>query len=182
MSKKNKKRTKKAIKKNYGKQYPNRYVLQMELNIDRHLIFGVIEENPFRAIHLGFIYFEDYERAGTPNDFQEFHPIFLEDWDDLRNLIVARIIAFQPLNTVQKENLEYLASSMIEFKPSVNHKIEHYVDKELKEQRFSKISQEVNTQSTLKWFESLIQKYSHQNELINPIDPESFNCLAQEFL
>ena len=71
-------------------------------------------------------------------DFAFLYPQYYsseKEWDDHRNLIVASIFPLVKKSFFLeiKDDLEYLAESMIEYKPAVNHKIQFCNDSKVKQ-------------------------------------------------
>lgn len=52
-----------------------------------------------------------------------------EIWGDERNLIVIKIYTYEEINNDQKYGLLDLASTLVEFKPSVNHRVDFLFQK-----------------------------------------------------
>ncbi|MCE4048090.1 MULTISPECIES: hypothetical protein [Bacillaceae] len=156
-----------------------RYYLQLELNMSQHIIFAINEEKKGCGRLIGYLYLEDLKRAGTPKDFEFLNPVFLEDWDDFRNLIVARVITYENISAEEKEELLFLASTMIEFKPAVNHKVEFFISKEL-----SAFSEDYLKENCMK--DNIpIYQWIIENMAENPINLEkitegSLNYLSQD--
>lgn len=102
------------------------YTLGLELNYGNVMIFAV--QYTYKDIAL--ILYEDRRRKGELfKDFAYLYPQYYaseEEWDDERNLIVANIYTLMKIDEQRKDDLEYLAESMIEFKPAVNHKIQFF--------------------------------------------------------
>ncbi len=88
---------------------------------------------------IALIMFEDCQRKGElMRDFAFLYPQYYsseKEWDDHRNLIVASIFPLvkKSIFLKIKDDLEYLAESMIEYKPAVNHKIQFCNDSKVKQ-------------------------------------------------
>ena len=82
---------------------------------------------------------EDCQRKGElMRYFAVLYPQYYsseKEWDDHRNLIVASIFPLvkKSIFLKIKDDLEYLAESMIEYKPAVNHKIQFCNDSKVKQ-------------------------------------------------
>ena len=101
------------------------YILKLELNYGNKMVFCVQRQER----DVARILYEDCQRKGELfRDFSYLYPQYYaseEEWDDERNLITATIY---PLVEIEKssemeDDLEYLAESMIEYKPAVDHKV-----------------------------------------------------------
>ncbi len=95
------------------------------------MIHAINEDTKGARSLIGYMVLEDVNRPGTPNDFKDLHPVFLKDWDDDRNLIFARIYTFDSINEEKIDALIELAETFIEFKPSVNLKVDFFVENEV---------------------------------------------------
>ncbi|PEC51057.1 hypothetical protein COJ46_09910 [Bacillus sp. AFS077874] len=109
----------------------NCYFLQLELNCKNHMILAINEDTKGARSLIGYMVLEDVNRPGTPNDFKDLHPVFFKDWDDDRNLIFARIYTFDSITEEKQDALIELAETFIEFKPSVNLKLDFFVASEV---------------------------------------------------
>lgn len=99
------------------------------------MIFKIREDYGYESTEIGFLVLEDCRRAGTLDDFSYLKPVYEngEIWDDERNLIIAQIYTYEEINEEQKDGLLELASTLVEFKPNVNHRVDFFVSKELLE-------------------------------------------------
>lgn len=101
----------------------------------------------YKEKDVALLLYEDCHRKGELiRDFSYLCPKYYaseEEWDDERNLITITIFPLvkkKKWNKI-KEDLEYLAESLIEQKPAVNHKIEFCKDSTVK-QYYSKRSED----------------------------------------
>lgn len=114
------------------------YIFKLELNYGNKMFFSV----QYRERDVAIILFEDCQRKGELlKDFSFLYPQYYsseEEWDDERNLIIARIYTLieGDYSPEMRDDLEYLAESMIEYKPAVNHKIEFFNDSTVREYYF----------------------------------------------
>lgn len=119
------------------------YILKLEFNNQNKMILAV----QYKEKDVALLLYEDCHRKGELiRDFSYLCPKYYaseEEWDDERNLITITIFPLvkkKKWNKI-KEDLEYLAESLIEQKPAVNHKIEFCKDSTLK-QYYSKRSED----------------------------------------
>lgn len=86
----------------------------------------------YKEKDVALILFEDCQRKGAVlKDFPFLYPQCYsseKEWDDARNLIMASIYTLIEIDSSyeMKADLEYLAESMIEYKPAVNHKVQFF--------------------------------------------------------
>lgn len=158
-----------------------RYYLQLEFSCKNHIILALNEDYGDGREIVGYLYLEDFRRAGTPEDFKEFHPVYLEDWDDYRNLIVARVVTYKDLSAEEEEELLCLAETFIEFKPAVNIKVEFHVLKELNE-LFTQCAEENSYLggSYLPILQLLIDNFGGNPISLEKLTIDSLNYLSQE--
>lgn len=99
------------------------------------MIFKIREDYGYESSEIGFLVLEDCRRAGTLDDFSYLKPMYenCEICDDERNLIIAKIYTYEEINEEQKDSLLELASTLVEFKPNVNHRVDFFISKELLE-------------------------------------------------
>ncbi|PEJ58819.1 hypothetical protein CN692_07535 [Bacillus sp. AFS002410] len=95
------------------------------------IVLAINEETKGATSLIGYMELEDANRPGTPNDFKDLHPVFLKNWDDFRNLIFIRIYTFEGITEDKQDGLLELAETFIEFKPSINPKVEFFVSKKV---------------------------------------------------
>lgn len=119
------------------------YILKLEFNSQNKMILAV----QYKEKDVALLLYEDCHRKGELiRDFSYLCPKYYaseEEWDDERNLITITIFPLvkkKKWNKI-KEDLEYLAESLIEQKPAVNHKIEFCKDSTVK-QYYSKRSED----------------------------------------
>lgn len=111
------------------------YIFRLEFNCINKMIFAIQRHEKTVAL----IMFEDCQRKGElMRDFAFLYPQYYsseKEWDDHRNLIVASIFPLvkKSIFLKIKDDLEYLAESMIEYKPAVNHKIQFCNDSKVKQ-------------------------------------------------
>ncbi len=111
------------------------YIFRLEFNCINKMIFAIQRHEKIVAL----IMFEDCQRKGELiRDFAFLYPQYYsseKEWDDHRNLIVASIFPLVKKSFFLKikDDLEYLAESMIEYKPAVNHKIQYCNDSKIKQ-------------------------------------------------
>lgn len=106
-----------------------KYILKLELNFGNKMIFEVQRG----AKSVALLLFEDRRRPGElMKDFAYLCPQYYESeevWDDFRNLISVLILPIKKkMSPELKDDLVYLADSMIEYKPDVNTKIQFCYD------------------------------------------------------
>lgn len=103
-----------------------KYILKLEYNCGDKIIFAVQRKEKDVALML----FEDCRRKGELfRDFPFLYPNYYaseEEWDDDRNLIVASIYYLVKEKDSLRDDLEYLAESMVEYKPAVDHKLQFF--------------------------------------------------------
>lgn len=158
--------------------FDRRYFLQLELNKNNHMIFAINEDKGGYNEIIGYLFLEDLNRAGNPNDFSFLDPVFLTDWDDNRNLIVANIITFDVPSEQKKDELLFLASTMIEFKPGINHKVEVLSSTDFKS--FCLSYWEENSMGVnLPIYQYLIENFSENKIELSGLAGDSFSHLAQ---
>ncbi|QKE71330.1 hypothetical protein HPK19_00280 [Arthrobacter citreus] len=153
------------------------FLLQLELNYKNHMIFIVKEIKKGFYEKIGYMVLEDVRRAGTPNDFNDLHPVFLKDWDDDRNLIFVRVYTFDNLTEEKQDALLELAETFIEFKPSVNHKVNFYVSKEVSKLFEKCWEKDMNMIPVYQW---LIDADSENPISLANLKMDSLNHLSQE--
>ncbi|MCC3866587.1 hypothetical protein [Terrisporobacter mayombei] len=159
-----------------GKYY---YLLQLDFNSINHMIFKIQEEHESNSTEIGFIVLEDCRRAGTLDDFSYLKPAYEdgEIWDDERNLIVVSVYTYEEINEDQQEGLLELASTLVEFKPNVNHRVDFFVSNELLELTGKDWDKGVYHISALKYLLS----NNVENKLdISNLSEDDFNHLFQK--
>lgn len=110
------------------------FLLQLELNLLNHIIFKIKQCTQNECREIGFLVLEDHRRPGTLDDFDYLKPVYEDttfEWDDDSNLIVVSIHTYNEINEEEKECLLELASTLIEFKPDINHRVDFFVSSEL---------------------------------------------------
>lgn len=155
------------------------YLLKLEFNSINHMIFKIREDYGPNSTQIGFIVLEDCRRAGTLDDFSYLKPVYEdgEVWDDERNLIVASIYTYEEINEDQQDGLLELASTLVEFKPNVNHRVDFFVSNELLELTDKDWDKGVYHISALKYLLS----NNLENKLnISNLSEDDFNHLFQK--
>jgi len=109
------------------------YIFKLEFNYKNTLIFAI----QYKEKDVALVVFEDCGRKGELKDFPFLYPQYYsseEEWDDDRNLIIANIYTLteSEYSPEMQDDLEYLAESMIEYKPAVNHKVQFFNDPTVK--------------------------------------------------
>lgn len=109
-------------------------------------------------------------------DFAFLYPQYYsseKEWDDHRNLIVASIFPLVKKSFFLeiKDDLEYLAESMIEYKPAVNHKIQYCNDSKIKQYYAERNGQRMR-------FINYMLSLCETKEVVH-LDDNAFNHLAQ---
>lgn len=100
-----------------------------------------------------------------------------EIWDDERNLIVIKIYTYEEINNDQKDGLLDLASTLVEFKPSVNHRFDFFVSNKLLKLIDKDWNEDVYHISALKY----LLNNNLENKLnISNLSEEDFNHLFQK--
>lgn len=153
------------------------YLLKLELNCKNHMILAIREEIKRATSLIGYMVLEDVNRPGTPNDFKDLHPVFLKDWDDDRNLIFVRVYTFDNLTEEKQDSLLELAETFIEFKPSVNHKVNFYVSKEVSKLYDKCWEKDMNMIPVYQW---LIDADSENPISLEKLKMDSLNHLSQD--
>lgn len=104
------------------------YILKLEFNYQNKLIFAIQHKEKDIAL----IVFEDCQRKGELlKDFAFLYPQYYsseKEWDDDRNFIIANVYTLleTEYSSEMQDDIEYLAESMIEYKPAVNHKVQFF--------------------------------------------------------
>lgn len=143
------------------------------------MIFTLIARNG-ETRHIGYLYLEDLKRAGTPEDFSFLDPVFLEDWDDFRNVIDAKVILMEEVKSAEeKDELLYLAETMIEFKPAVNPRIDIIISKELNDY-FDAYQEVYYMEDDLPIYQWIIDNFAENPVSLEKLNEESLNYLSQE--
>lgn len=98
-------------------------------------------------------------------------------WDNKRNLIVIKIYTYEEINNDQKDGLLDLASILVEFKPSVNHRFDFFVSNKLLKLIDKDWNEDVYHISALKY----LLNNNLENKLnISNLSEEDFNHLFQK--
>jgi len=110
------------------------YIFKLEFNCKNTIIFALQHKEKDIAL----IVLEDCFRKGELlKDFSFLYPKYYsseEEWDDDRNLIIVKIYKLieSEYSSEMQDDIEYLAESMIEYKPAVNHKVQFFDDSTVK--------------------------------------------------
>lgn len=143
------------------------------------MIFKIREDYKSKSTEIGFMVLEDCRRAETLDDFSYLKPMYEdgEIWGDERNLIVIKIYTYEEINNDQKDGLLDLASTLVEFKPSVNHRVDFFVSNKLLELIDKDWNEDVYHISALKY----LLNNNLENKLnISNLSEEDFNHLFQK--
>lgn len=154
------------------------YLLQLEMNHKNHIIFKIKESKKGFNEEKGYMVLEDTRRAGTLDDFDFLKHCFDEEnvWDDFRNLIFIKIYTFFEVTTDEKDALLELAETMIEWKPSVNHRVDFYVSDEFSKLYDEYFEGEKNVISVYQW---LINANSENIINLEEMKIDNLNYLSQ---
>lgn len=149
------------------------YILKLELNCKNKMIFAV----QHREKDIALIMYEDCRRKGElMRDFSFLYPQYYsseKEWNDHRNLIKISIFLFGKNATTPdiKDDLVYLAESMIEYKPEVNHKLQFVNDPKVEKYYLHRDSHRTE-------FVNYMFSLCEQNEDLN-FEKDAFNHLMQ---
>lgn len=154
------------------------FLLQLELNLSNHMIFKIKKRSENQRCEIGFLVLEDYRRPGTLEDFEYLKPVYEDgtfEWDHDGNLIVVRIYTYDELNEEEKEDIIELASTLIEFKPYVNHRIDFFVSDELLDLVNKDWYNQRYYKSALQYLLNTLEKKIN----IDDLSEDDFNYLSQ---
>lgn len=149
------------------------YIFKLELNCKNKMIFAV----QYHEKDIALIMYEDCRRKGElMRDFPFLYPQYYsseKEWDDHRNLIKISIFLFEEkkLSSDVKDDLVYLAESMIEYKPEVNHKLQFINDSKVE-------NYYLHRDSCRTEFINYMFSLCEQNEDLN-LGKDAFNHLMQ---
>lgn len=128
---------------------------------------------------IGFLVLEDYRRPGTLDDFEYLKPVYEDgtfEWEDDSNLIVVSIYTYEALNDEEKEYVIELASTLIEFKPDINHRIDFFVSDELLDIRDKDWDNQGCYKLSLQYLLNTLEKKIN----IENLSDDDFNHLSQD--
>ncbi|WP_129688310.1 hypothetical protein [Gottfriedia acidiceleris] len=100
-----------------------------------------------------------------------------DDWDDDRNLIFVRIYTFDNLRDDKQDALLELAETFIEFKPSVNLKVDFFVASEVIKLYEKSWENDMNRIPVYQW---LIDADSENPISLAKLKIDSLNHLSQD--
>lgn len=155
------------------------FLLQLELNLSNHMIFKIKKCLEHKICEIGFLVLEDYRRSGTLEDFEYLKPVYEDgtfEWEDDGNLIVVSIYTYDKINQEEKESLLELASTLIEFKPNVNHRVDFFVSDELLEIKDKDWYNQRYYKSALQYLLNTLEKKIN----IDDLSEDDFNYLSQD--
>ncbi len=155
------------------------FLLHLELNLSNHMIFKIIKNSQEMRCEIGFLVLEDYRRPGTLDDFEYLKPVYEDgtfEWEDDSNLIVVSIYTYEALNDEEKEYVIELASTLIEFKPDINHRIDFFVSDELLDIRDKDWDNQGCYKLSLQYLLNTLEKKIN----IENLSDDDFNHLSQD--
>lgn len=157
----------------------NSYLLQLELNKKNHMIFLIYHNKEDYNEVIGFMVLEDKRRPGTLEDFDYLKSCYeCDEWDDFRNLITIKIYTFTKLSDIEYENLRLLADTFIEFKPSVNHRVDFIVNSTLLK-LYEKCREDVSNMDMTPLYKELLDLGSENTIDLSDLNINSYNHLSQ---
>lgn len=155
------------------------FLLQLELNLSNHMIFKIKKCLEHKICEIGFLVLEDYRRPGTLEDFEYLKPVYEDgtfEWEDDGNLIVVSIYTYDEINQEEKESLLELASTLIEFKPNLNHRVDFFVSDELLEIKDKDWYNQRYYKSALQYLLNTLENKIN----IDDLSEDDFNYLSQD--
>ena len=158
----------------------NNYLLQLELNKANHMIFAINHVKEGYQDIIGFMVIEDKRRPGKLDDFDYLKSCYKSDdeWDDFRNLITIKIYSFCEISNNEYEDLEMLASTLIEFKPSVNYRVDFTVNDTLLN-LYEECRRDVNNMDMTRLYEKLLKLNSENLIDLKDLSIDDYNHLSQ---
>lgn len=143
------------------------------------MIFKIKKRSENQRCEIGFLVLEDYRRPGTLDDFEYLKPVYEDgtfEWEDDGNLIVVSIHTYEELDEEEKDYLIELASTLIEFKPNVNHRVDFFVSDELLEIKDKDWYNHRYYKSALQYLLNTLEKKVN----IDDLSEDDFNHLSQD--
>ncbi len=155
------------------------FLLQLELNLSNHMIFKIVKNSQEMRCVIGFLVLEDYRRPATLDDFEYLKSVYEDgtfEWEDEGNLIVVSIYTYDEINQDEKESLLELASTLVEFKPYVTHRVNFFVSSELLDLRDKDWENQGCYKLSLQYLLNTLEKKIN----IENLSDEDFNHLSQD--
>lgn len=156
------------------------YLLQLEFNSMQHMIFGVNQKSKEGHSSIGYLVLEDFKRKASLDDFEYLKCVYEDEefeWDNDGNLIVVSVYTYENINENQKESLLELASTLVEFKPFVTHRVDFYVSEELASLKLKSYEDDDYSTDILQW---LLSTHVKNKVKIKNLSKNDYNYLFQE--